>query len=251
MEVMRQRFAAREHVQHITGLGARTPGHRVGESVTAATLADDAAAPQIAVDVGSALLIAQRWLRNANVMELGDFLRDMGHVQFARDVETVFGAQVCVCGGTRAWCMPCVVGHDHTSTPPHEPVNRFSIRYPTATHARAHGQTHAQARIALSPCECVSRCFCFLCVFAGQPQLWGQMSCYCAPFRRHAYWAGYVLVGASTWMSTSGGRRLQKGRLFPNPEDKDKADGSGHGAGRATGPPADTMATYGTVAIRR
>ena len=76
------------------------------------TFGDDLATPNTPMDVAGSLYTSQAWLRSANVMQLGDFLRDMGLVRYARDVETVFGQHACVCGGTflvvcQATRLPC------------------------------------------------------------------------------------------------------------------------------------------------
>ena len=84
----------------------------------------------------------------------------------------------------------------------------------------------------------------------GKPQLWGQPTCHCAPFSRAAYWAGYLVVGAATWMSVSGGKRLQSGHLFKQPEDKDKDNvqaAAGAAAVDGGGMPDAPMAKFGAI----
>ncbi len=77
--------------------------------------------------------------------------------------------------------------------------------------------------------------------------MWGQTTCYCAPFRRHVYWAGYTIIGAVNWMSTTGGKRLAKGPLFRSQDgDKKPDDGDGNGEAKM---PDDPMAMFGSIAI--
>ena len=62
------------------------------------------------VDVGTALMNTQRWMRTASVPDIGDLCRDMALPHVARDVETVLGSRVCVCGGM---CLYCPHQLDH------------------------------------------------------------------------------------------------------------------------------------------
>ncbi len=94
------RVESRKRIRHMADLLGVLPGDRVGEPLTAEALADDATTPNTPVDVATALMTTQHWIRSANVMDMGDFLRDMGLRAQARDLEAVFGAKVCICGGT-------------------------------------------------------------------------------------------------------------------------------------------------------
>jgi hypothetical protein len=82
-----------------------------------------------------------------------------------------------------------------------------------------------------------------VCVCGGLPRLWNVPTCHCSPFQRPVFWAGFQLLGATSWLSATGGRRLPRGFLYEQP----KEDRSGMMDGDASELADDPMALFGAI----